>query len=242
MTRQEFMERVRLPLGRLTAEERENICRELEEHLEDRMEVLLDMGWSEDLAEARSLEAMGAPAEIGREMARQYPGRWWLWLGRAAVLLTVVVCVQALLGIGILCNAWDSLAARIYPQLESDLNRVEAEERVNLRMDMGNDVLRVFRVSIGERDGQRVAEISLCAYDRWPFGIVALGWQNCVRLSASEREAGFNGGNGRGSYGADYCHRYVELAPEDRSVVLTYSRYGETARLEIPLPERGETA
>ena len=71
MTRQEFMERVRLPLGRLTAEERENICRELEEHLEDRMEVLLDMGWSEDLAEARSLEAMGAPAEIGREMARQ---------------------------------------------------------------------------------------------------------------------------------------------------------------------------
>ena len=41
---------------------------------------------------------------------------------------------------------------------------------------------------------------------------------------------------------AVHCHRYVELAPEDRSVVLTYSRYGETARLEIPLPERGETA
>ena len=66
MTRQEFMERVRLPLGRLTAEEQENICRELEEHLEDRMEVLLDMGWSKDLAEARSLGAGGGCGWAGR--------------------------------------------------------------------------------------------------------------------------------------------------------------------------------
>ena len=102
MTRQEFLDQVLSPLGRLTAEERENVRRELEEHVEDRMEVLLEMGWDAELAEARCLEAMGDPAEIGREMAAQYRGRGWLWIGRAAVLLTVVVCIQAVLGVEVL--------------------------------------------------------------------------------------------------------------------------------------------
>ena len=66
LARREFMDRVLLPLGRLTAEERENVRRELEEHVEDRMEALLGMGWSAELAEERCLEAMGDPAEIGR--------------------------------------------------------------------------------------------------------------------------------------------------------------------------------
>ena len=97
MTRQEFLAQVLSPLGRLTAQERENVRRELEEHVEDRMEALLEMGWDAELAEEWRLEAMGDPAEIGREMARQYRGRGWLWLGRAAVVLTAVVCIRALL-------------------------------------------------------------------------------------------------------------------------------------------------
>lgn len=97
MTRQEFLDQVLSPLGRLTAQERENVRWELEEHVEDRMEVMLDMGWDKELVESRCLEAMGDPAEIGREMARQYRGRGWLWLGRAAVVLTAVVCIRALL-------------------------------------------------------------------------------------------------------------------------------------------------
>lgn len=138
MTRREFMYQVLSPLGRLTAEERENIRRELEEHVEDRMEALLEMGWDEALAEERCLEAMGDPAEIGREMAKQYPGRWWLWLGRAAVVLTVVVCIQALLGVEVLYNAWDGLVVRtLRPQITSMLDEVEAEELVDLRMDIG---------------------------------------------------------------------------------------------------------
>ena len=241
MTRQEFMAQVLSPLRRLTAEERENVRRELEEHVEDRMEALLEMGWDPELAESRCLEAMGDPAEIGREMAKQYRGKGWLWLGRAAVALTVVVCIQALLGIGLLSNAWDSLEARIYPQMESDLSVVEAEERVDLRMNMGNDVLRVFRVSIGTRQEYRVAELALCAYDRWPFGIVSNGWQSRIELRPEGKVASRGGGSGRGSYGAVYCRQYVVLEPGDRSITLTYTRFGETGELEIPLPGQEET-
>lgn len=241
MTRQEFLAQVLSPLGRLTAEEREDVRRELEEHVEDRMEALLEMGWDAELAEERCLEAMGDPAEIGREMARQYRGKGWLWLGRAAVMLTVVMCIQALLGFGMLFNAWNSLEARIFPRLDTRLDSVEVEERVDLRMDMGNDVLRVFRVSIGELEGQRVAEVATCAYDRWPFGIVAEGWQNCL-WTQELTESNFHYGNGKGNYGALYWQTYTELVPGDRSVVLIYSRYGETKRMEVPLPEQGGTA
>ncbi|MCI9332863.1 MAG: hypothetical protein HFG05_11970 [Oscillibacter sp.] len=240
MTRQEFLDQVLSPLGRLTAEERENVRRELEEHVEDRMEALLEMGWDAGLAEERCLEAMGDPVEIGREMAGQYRGRGWLWIGRVAAALTVVMSIQALLGLGMLGTAWYSLEARISPQLDTKLDWVEAEEQLDLRLDMGNDVLRLFRVSVGKLDGRRVAEIAMCAYDRWPFGIVAHGWQNCIELRLSEKEARFGGGSGRGNYGAEYCRRYVSLEPEDRSITLTYTRFGETASLEVPIPEQEE--
>ena len=239
MTRQGFMDRVLLSLTRLTAEERENVRQELEEHIEDRMEVMLEMGWKPELAEERCLEAMGDPVEIGREMAKQYRGRGWLWLGRAAVLLTVVLCIQALLGVGILFNAWDSLEARVNPQMGSRLDWTESSERVNLQISMGNDVLRVFRVSVGKWKERRVAEIAMCAYDRWPFGIVAHGWQRYVEINPSDAEAPDRSSNGRGSYGAEYVQTYVELEPGARSVVLAYERFGESQRLEIPLPEGG---
>ena len=240
MTRQEFLDQVLSPLGRLTAQERENVRRELEEHVEDRMEALLEMGWSAELAEERCLEAMGDPAEIGREMARQYRGRGWLWIGRAAVALTVVMCIQALLGFGMLSNVWSSLEVRtLRPQITSMLDEVEAEELVDLRMGIGNDVLRVVRVSVGEAEGQRVAEIAMCAYDRWPFGIVAHNCENWITVERRESEARIHGGPASRTYGAECWQMYALPAPGDRSLVLTYSRYGETVSLEVPLPEQG---
>lgn len=242
MTRGEFLDRVLLPLGRLTGDERENVRRELEEHIEDRMEALLEMGWSEELAEERCLEAMGDPEEIGREMAKQYRGRGWLWAGRAAVLLTAVLCVQALLGVGILFNAWDGLVVRaVHPQISSMLDEVKAEAQVDLRMDIGNDVLRVVRVSVGEMGDQHVAEIAMCAYDRWPFGIVARSCGNWITVEGQEDDVHIPGGPASRTYGAECWQMYALPAQGDRSVTLIFSRYGETAKLEVPLPEQEGT-
>ena len=242
MTRRDFTDRALLPLTRLTWEEREAVRQELEEHVEDRMEILLEMGWAEELAEARCLEAMGDPAEIGRELAKQYRGRGWLWLGRAAVALTVVLCIQALLGIGVLFNAWDGLVVRtLRPQITSMLDEVEAEAQVDLRIDIGNDVLRVVRVSVGKVENQHVAEIAMCAYDRWPFGIVAHNCGNWITVEGLGDDVRIHGGPASRTYGAECWQMYAAPAPEDRSVVLTYSRYGETASLEVPLPEQEGT-
>ena len=238
MTRQEFLDQVLLPLNRLTAEERENVRRELEEHVEDRMEALLEMGWDPELAEARCLEAMGDPAEIGREMAKQYRGRGWLWIGRAAAALTVVLCVQALLGIGMLGPAWDSLAVRISPPTAisiGELKNVEATESLDIRAAVGNDVLRVYQVSVGEKDGQRAAMVLACMYDQLPFGIVADSLNARSDLRNQRGETGTSSG-GSGNSGAVCAVRWTPVEPGDTHVVWEYRAIGETVRLEIPLP------
>lgn len=94
-------------------------------------------------------------------------------------------------------------------------------------------------MSVGEAEGQRVAEIAMCAYDRWPFGIVAHNCENWMTVERRESEARIHGGPASRSYGAECWQMYAFPAPGDRSVTLTYSRYGETASLEVPLPERG---
>lgn len=243
MTRRDFLDQVQGALGRLTAEEQAAVLQELEEHLEDRMEPMLERGWEERKAEERCLEAMGDPGEIGREMAKQYRGRGWLWVGRAAAVLTAVLCVQALLGIGVLFNAWDGLVVRVLrPQITSMLDEVEAEAQVDLRMNIGNDVLRVVRVSVGEVEDQHAAEIAMCAYDRRPFGIVARNCENWITVEGQEDDVHIHGGPASRTYGAECWQMYALPASGDRSVVLTYSRYGETKSLEVPLPEEGGTA
>ena len=244
MTRQEFLDQVLSPLGRLTAEERENVRRELEEHVEDRMEVLLEMGWDAELAEARCLEAMGDPAEIGREMAKQYRGKGWLWLGRAAVVLTVVVCIQALLGVGMLWAAWDSLTVRFNPPRTisiGELKNVEAEEELDIRAEIGNDILRIYQVSVGEKDGQRAAMVLACAYDRWPFGIVVDSLFSRSELWNERGETGTSGG-GSGNSGAVCAALWAPVETGDTHVIWEYRAIGEAVRLEIPLPGGEEAA
>ena len=243
MTRGEFLEQVLAPLGRLTAEERENVRRELEEHVEDRMEALLEMGWDAELTERRCLEAMGDPAEIGREMARQYRGRGWLWLGRAAAALTVVVCIQALLGLGMLGAAWDNLMVRLHPSTAlsiGEMKNVEAVEELDIRTVVGNDILRVCQVSVGEKHGQRAAAVLACMYDRMPFGIVADGLCSRSDLFNQRGETGTSGG-GSSNYGVEYATRWAPIEPGDTHVILEYRAIGGPVRLEIPLPEGGET-
>ena len=244
MTRGEFLNQVLSPLGRLTAQEREDVRRELEEHVEDRMEALLEMGWDAELAEARCLEAMGDPAEIGREMAKQYRGKGWLWLGRAAVVLTVVVCIQALLGVGMLGAAWDSLTVRFNPPRTisiGELKNVEAEEELDIRAEIGNDILRIYQVSVGEKDGQRAAMVLACAYDRWPFGIVVDSLFGRSELWNERGETGTSGG-GSGNSGAVCAALWAPVETGDTHVIWEYRAIGEAVRLEIPLPGGEEAA
>ena len=116
----------------------------------------------------------GDPAENSQELDRQYPPGW-LWVGRAAYMLTLVLCIQALLSIGMLGSFWGSWMARLDPPELSRMCTVLADTPLDISIPVGNDILRVTRIAVGRMDfyGELVAEVSFCAYDRLPGGIVS---------------------------------------------------------------------
>ena len=236
MTRQEYTDRVLANLRRVTPEERAAIREELDAHMEDHICDLLDLGYDEALAEERTMQRMGDPEEVGRELDKQYPLRW-LVLGRVALTLTVVMCIVALFGIGILSYLWWSLEARVAPdQISSDLLE-QGQRVVDIRVPVGNDILRIYRVAMGKKDGQLVAEVSMCAYDRIPGGIVYEQLLPNVELTdqrGAPPEWGLGGG-GKSNWGADYTTKYINIEPEDTYVTVTYDRFGEYVSVRVPL-------
>ena len=116
MDRRDYTDRVLSSLRRVTEKERGgHSVGAGHGPIEDHMEALRSWGYDE-LAEERAIAAMGEPDEVGRELNRQYTGWGWVLVSRAAVVLTVVLCAQALLALGILGMVIDSISARIYPE------------------------------------------------------------------------------------------------------------------------------
>lgn len=134
MTRREYTARVLICLRRVTRQEREAIQAEIDGHMEDHICALLDLGYPPELAEERALALMGDPAEVGRELNRQYP-LGWLILGRAAMALTLLL---ALLFTRPLLErapaAWESVKLRCAPKAVLDISQ-EREDFDHLGLD-----------------------------------------------------------------------------------------------------------
>lgn len=108
-------------LRRMTKREKEAVRAELDGHIEDHICALMELGYSEELAEERTMLRMGDPAEIGRELNRQYPLGWLVLRWAAAVLaLLVLLSLTGPLRLR-LGSAADSLRARWRPEREADL-------------------------------------------------------------------------------------------------------------------------
>ena len=76
MDRKTYIETVLSALRHVTRREREAIRAEIDGHIEDHMADLLELDYPPELAEERTLSAIGDPAEVGRELNKQYPLRW----------------------------------------------------------------------------------------------------------------------------------------------------------------------
>lgn len=230
------MEQVLANLRRVTPDERAAIRDEIDGHIEDHICDLLELGYDEKLAEERAMSFMGDPVEVGRELDKQYPLRW-LVLGRVAVVLTVVLCIQALTGFGILFHARDSVMARLVPSWRDDTEITENGTELSMRMMVGNDIVRVYRAEVWDLGPTSVAEIVFCTYDRVPGGIVSEELMNGLRLENQRGEVkDRNSVRSYGNWGAEYGELSVEVAPGDTYVVLVYEGYGRNISMEIPLP------
>jgi len=115
------VEQVLSALNHTTTKEKREIRAEIDAHIEDHICDLMDLGYSEKLAEERTMLRMGDPEEVGRELNKQYPMRWLLirWIAMALtiiVLLTLAGPLQKRLR-----SSVDSLWGRWQPEHVADL-------------------------------------------------------------------------------------------------------------------------
>ena len=247
MTGTEYVERVLSVMRHVTPSEREAIRAELAAHIEDHICDLLELDYDEALAEERTMALMGDPEEVGRELDKQYTNSFWLWLEGIAKILLVPMILISLLGIGILFHAADHLEARFAPEGYRTDFPAEITEEVDLRIQIGNDILRVYQVALGKESHYNydleksemlpTVQVSVCAYDRIPFGIVSGDLFTYLKAADQRGKEIDTGGGGAGSWGAEYNRYYIPVEPGDTYVTLSYDRFGESVTLKVPLPE-----
>lgn len=236
MDRRQYTDRVLTSLRRVTAKEREAIRQELDGHMEDHMESLRELGYDEELAEERTIAAMGDPAEVGRELNRQYPFRWLVVKCGAILMALLLVLAMAPTLFQRVPGALSSLQARWLPKTALDISQVRDDfdplgvPAVDVRAEaVVRDVhFRVYQ--LGYR-GRAVLLAVACWRDN-PF------LEQLNELDGSFLKPYVNG-NLEGyakSPGGNINLYEIHASPGDL-LTLTWEVYGETDTVELQLPE-----
>lgn len=234
MDRKTYTDRVLSGMRWVTAREEQAIRQELEGHIEDHMEGLLELGWDEQLAEERTLEAMGDPAEVGRALDREYPFRW-LVLADLCRLVTVLTLVGIILFGGMAVTFRDcreSLTQRYRPEAPATaLTALRYDGELEDRLRLGDDELRLLSVRVGENRGLLLAEVTAIIYDRMPLGIAGR-----IELTLeNERGERQNGYWETGSRWLDTYRAFVPVEEGDTGITLCCRQFGQEISLELPI-------
>jgi len=243
MTRSEYIQAVSASLKRLTRRERESIRQELDGHMEDHMESLRELGYDEQLAEERILAAMGDPAEVGRELNRQYPFRW-LAIGWAAMIATLLFALLVAL------PAWNkagdvvnNLWCRFYPLhllnlrdlgwgADRDYRPMVAEaEKVDLRQTADGVTLYIYQAGLEDP----------AAEETTAWAAVSPYWDDPFRSNNVYRSLMASGEIDSLSF--DYDGPFIVSGQVRRGEPLcfAYDISGETLSFEVPLPWEVDT-
>ena len=243
MNRNEYCDRVLAQVGRLTADEANDLRNELAGHIEDHAEALVEHGYTEEDAAARAVELMGDPEETGKALREQYRHFWLVIVQRAARILTAMLCVMIAGLIVKSSGLYGAIRDRITVQKPSDGWERWDTETPGTRLPIGDDIVRIDAVSCST---QR-AEVQLTGFDRIPGGVVYARLLHTLRLENERGEAIYEGledhdypscVSGSGTlYVRNASHR-VNIEPDDTYIRLIYDRLGEHVEVEIPLPGR----
>lgn len=243
MNRNEYCDRVLAQVGRLTADEANNLRNELAGHIEDHAEALVEHGYTEEDAAARAVELMGDPEETGKALRAQYGGWWLVIVQRAARILTALLCVMIAGLIVKSSGLYGAIRDRYEVQKPGEGWERWNTETPGTRIPIGDDIVRIDAVSCST---QR-AEVQLTGFDRIPGGVVYARLLHTLRLENERGEAIYEGledhdypscVSGSGTlYVRNASHR-VNIEPDDTYIRLIYDRLGEHVEVEIPLPGR----
>ena len=248
MNRNEYCDRVLAQVGRLTADEANDLRNELAGHIEDHAEALVEHGYTEDAAYGRAVALMGDPEETGRALCAQYGGWWLVIVQRAAIFVTIIACVQGFFMLTMLSGVYESLRERVSPAVNSiSWEELDGAADLHERIPIGDDIVQLNRIEYGVREGERQAVLWVSSYDRIPGRRV---FERLIETMSLQNERGetmygedsIRYSSCRGSSGSLYVHygqHTVPLEEGDTYVTFVYDRFGERIETRIELPEGG---
>ena len=229
MTRREYTDRVLSVMRRITAAEEEAIRAELDAHMEDHLEALLELGYEPELAEQRTMERMGDPEEVGRELDKQYP-RFWLIAER---VLKVLVCVLALVLVFdalTLYDVWGSLQARMEPYEYAGKHQLEhMNMQLDIRREIGSDILHIYGSGTNP-DGE--IHVLYYWYDQDLLGYVT--GENVELVDCRGEQVLGGGGWSRSSRLSSHDRRGT-VQHGDPYVTVVVVRFDERYEIQVPL-------
>ena len=242
MDRKTYTETVLSVLRHVTGRERDAIREEIDGHIEDHMEDLLELGYEPELAEERTLAAMGDPKEVGRELNKQYPLRW-LVIGRTAV---AAVLVFALVVAGPLWNTLrntvlPNLQARWVPTTVQDLTQIsdyvdgeyqallKTAEDLDLRQTADGITVRIYQVGLEDPAAEETTAwfaVSFSAVN--PFEKPSRYLWKGIELEGQAVTVH--------SFSQTYYCFFSGTVTWGQEAHVVCQRYGETYRFTVPLP------
>ncbi len=243
MEGREFCDRVVACVRHATPEEKEAIRRELEGHMEDHAAALKEAGYTVEESEERAAAAMGSPEEIGAALNRAYP-LGWLVLSRVSLIVTILLCATFLFTWPMLGNVLSGLQARIAPQTSSFASQGQyaLEQKVDIQAEVGDDILWIYKVGLNpSADGKTGSlDVFYCNYSKHIFGFASNALDLRYESGAITDDFQFFGQSGGGSSGAYYARvKEIPVARTDETLTVIYDRYGESVRIEVPVPWEG---
>lgn len=150
----QFYDSVLSYIPRATPAEQEEIRQELQDHLEDHCDQLMEHGFGLLEAKKRAVETMGDPEEIGRAW-NSHLSPVWLWVGRLSKVFSIVLILVMLWPLGVqLFGAWENLAGRfdVKPHSRSASSNYEVfwSQDVDVRQEFGSHIIRIYRVELSQ--------------------------------------------------------------------------------------------
>lgn len=234
----EFCDRVLALVRHATPEEKEAIRAELLDHMEDHAAALVERGQDPETALAMAAEAMGDPEEVGRELDKQYP-LVWLAVSRVSLALILLIALSMVLRLPLFPFFWENIEARTQeaPVTLENLQRPYTYA-VDLRAEIGSDVLRIYGVGLeSSPDGETgTVSLAMCSYDKNPFGRTSGNLiQHLTYEAGGETFTSHAGGGSSNSGAAHWFARAITVSREAETIAVCYDRFGDRVRLEVPL-------
>jgi hypothetical protein len=213
--------------------DRNDIRKEFEAHLSDKIEYYTELGYEQEEAELLSIKDMGDAKEIGTELNKQHnPVLGWLWriTNSIAILLFMLFCFIVVFSIRTFFESNTLKESIVYSDIlyQSD---------IDMRVRIDDRVIRFTNV-IMEENG----DLNIC-YRYYNIGFWGVGGNFGYIGDFTDNKGNKYmslSGTSHGGILTKGVYTISDFSKDADTLIISYDRYNRNYHLEIPL-EAGES-